>query len=91
MMYKYILIYFAVINLISILINCIDKIKAKHNRWRISERMLWLTAIIGGASGTYITMKVIRHKTKHRSFMIGMPVLVLIQLALIVYLYFYFQ
>lgn len=87
MMYKYILIYFSLINLTGVLINCIDKIKAKHNKWRIRESTLWIIGIIGGATGTYITMKAVRHKTKHRSFMIGMPILMVIQLALLIFLY----
>lgn len=89
MSYKYFLIYFAAANIFGILINCIDKIKAKHNKWRIRESTLWLVGIFGGAAGSYITMKAIRHKTKHKSFMIGMPVLMLIQLAIMVYLCLY--
>ncbi|MFR5876954.1 MAG: DUF1294 domain-containing protein [Eubacterium sp.] len=88
-MYKYILIYFISVNFFGILINLADKNRAKHNKWRIRESTLWLIGIIGGASGTYITMKTIRHKTKHKSFMIGMPMLMVIQTALIILLYFY--
>lgn len=88
-MYKYILIYFISVNFFGILINLADKNRAKHNKWRIRESTLWLIGIIGGAAGTYITMKTIRHKTKHKSFMIGMPMLMVIQTALIILLYFY--
>lgn len=77
---------FALINAISFLINCMDKYKAKHNKWRIKESTLWLFGIIGGATGGYIAMKLIRHKTKHKSFMIGMPILMIIQIIGIVYI-----
>lgn len=90
MMYKYLLIYFAIINILGIAVTCADKIKAEKNLWRIPEKTLWLFGALGGALGTFVCMKMIRHKTKHKSFMIGMPLLVVIQLALI-FLYFYLQ
>ncbi len=77
---------FAVINAISFLINCIDKYKAEHNKWRIKESTLWFFGIIGGATGGYTAMKLIRHKTKHKSFMIGMPILMIIQIIGILYI-----
>jgi uncharacterized membrane protein YsdA (DUF1294 family) len=79
--YEIILIYFLSINIIGAIINIIDKIKAKHHRWRISERVLWLVAIFGGATLSYITMKIIRHKTQHKQFMIGFPILSIIQIV----------
>lgn len=86
-MFKYILIYFAIVNIIGALVNCIDKIKAKNSAWRIPEATLWSLGIIGGALGSYIAMKTIRHKTKHKSFMIGMPILIVIQIALLIYIF----
>lgn len=83
---KIVLVYFAIINLIGLVINITDKIKAKHNKWRIKESTLWLVAIIGGAPLSYLTMKAIRHKTKHKSFMIGFPILSIIDIALLIYL-----
>lgn len=77
---------FTLINALSFLINCIDKYKAKHSKWRIKESTLWLFGFIGGATGGYIAMKLIRHKTKHKSFMIGMPILMIIQIFLVVYI-----
>jgi uncharacterized membrane protein YsdA (DUF1294 family) len=90
-MFKYLLIYLAIINFLGIIVNCIDKIKAKHNKWRIRERTLWLIGLLGGATGSYITMQIIRHKTKHKNFMIIMPILMIIQIVAIIYLYFYIQ
>ena len=61
----------------------IDKFKAKTGRWRVRERTLFLLAALGGALGGIVGMLLFRHKTKHRSFSIGFPVLLLIQLMLI--------
>jgi len=65
----------------------IDKQKAKKQQWRIPERTLWSLAIIGGALGVLIGMRFFRHKTKHRSFTIGMPILLIIHIALL-FIYF---
>ena len=82
-MYNAFFIYFAAINILGALINIIDKIKAQHGRWRISEKALWMCGILGGAPLSYITMKLIRHKTKHKSFMIIMPILTVADIALL--------
>ena len=87
MSFKIILIYFIIINLVGVIINISDKIRAKRDKWRIKESTLWIVALLGGAGGSYLTMKTIRHKTKHISFMVGFPILALLQIALIVYLY----
>ena len=84
---EYLIYYFAFINLIGIIVNIADKIKAKHNKWRIRESILWIIGILGGATGSYITMLIIRHKTKHKSFMLGMPVLALLNIAIFIYLF----
>jgi hypothetical protein len=85
--FKIVLIYFAIINIIGAVVNIIDKIKAKHKKWRIKEKTLWIIGLIGGAPLSFLTMQLIRHKTKHKSFMIGMPILAIAQIALIIYLY----
>lgn len=88
MRFDFILIYFAFVNILSFLINCIDKYKAKHDKWRIKESTLWFLGIIGGATGGYAAMKLVRHKTKHKSFMTGMPLLMIIQIGALTYLFF---
>ncbi len=83
------LVYFAVINVIGILINISDKRRAKKNKWRIKEHTLWSVALLGGSIGSYAAMRLIHHKTKHKSFMIGFPILILIQIiiaAIVIYL-----
>ena len=64
----------------------IDKYRAKHNLWRIPEKTLLLLALLGGALGAYIGMKVFHHKTKHIKFTIIIPLLALIQLAAVFWL-----
>ena len=64
-----------------------DKNKAQSHKWRISEKALFLIAIIGGSIGAIAGMYIFRHKTKHWYFVIGMPLILIIQLvaALLIY------
>jgi len=62
----------------------IDKHKAKKKQWRIPERTLFLSAAIGGSIGAMYGMHLFRHKTKHKSFLFGMPAILALQLLLIV-------
>lgn len=81
-----IIIYLLVINILGFASMAIDKYKAKHNKWRIPEKTLFIFAIIGGSIGSITGMYTFRHKTKHTYFVIGMPAILIIQLALLVYL-----
>ena len=78
-----VLIYFSAISLIASLAAIIDKHKAKKEKWRIPERTLMLLGFFGGALAEYLTMKAIRHKTLHKKFMIGLPLFILIHVAII--------
>ncbi|MFD1735947.1 DUF1294 domain-containing protein [Bacillus salitolerans] len=80
----YILGYIILASCIACLIMCIDKQKAIKQKWRISEKTLWTFAIIGGSLGILVGMSLFRHKTKHRSFQIGIPVLIMLQTALLI-------
>lgn len=71
------------INIYGFALMGIDKNKAKKGQFRISERALWLTAILGGAAGVTLGMNFFRHKTKHSSFRIGLPTILIIQLVLL--------
>ena len=77
---KYLLIYLCIINAISFLLMLIDKQKAKKNRWRIRERTLLGVSAIGGSIGGLLGMYLLRHKTKHLKFAIGIPVFSLLHL-----------
>lgn len=81
-----ILIYLVVMNIIGFAIMGIDKSKAKRGAWRIPEKTLFLIAILGGSIGSILGMKQFRHKTKHKTFTIGMPVILLVQAGIILYL-----
>lgn len=72
-----ILIWLIVINVISVIICIADKIKAKKHKRRISEKTLFLLSFLGGALFMYITMRLIRHKTLHKNFMIGLPAIII--------------
>lgn len=84
---KYIYIYLIAINIIGFFAMFVDKQKAKRNKWRIAEKTLFLLAFIGGSLGTTLGMHTFRHKTKHWYFKFGMPLILLIQLALIFYFF----
>ncbi len=78
--------YIAVISLISIIVCVYDKKISKRGdvKLRIPEKSLFIWSALGGSLAMFITMKLIRHKTKHLSFMIGIPVIFVLQVALIV-------
>ena len=75
--------YFAAINLIGFALMGIDKYKAKKRAFRIPEATLFIVAIIGGSIGSIIGMYTFRHKTKHRSFVYGMPFILILQIILV--------
>ena len=72
-----------VINVLTFVIYGIDKWKAKQGTWRISEATLLLLAVIGGSIGALLGMKVWHHKTMHKKFKYGLPLILLVQIALI--------
>ncbi len=82
-MEKIIIIYLIVINIIGIIVMASDKSKAKHHAFRIPEKVLFLVAIIGGSVGTWAGMYMFRHKTKHWYFVVGMPAILVLQIALV--------
>lgn len=79
---KYFFVYLAAVSLAAVLTTIRDKLAAKNHRRRVPEKTLFLTAALGGSAAMLITMVAIRHKTKHKRFMIGLPVIIAIQTAL---------
>lgn len=78
-----VLIYYLLgINLLTFFVYGIDKWKAKRDRWRIPEATLLMLAALGGSVGALLGMSVFHHKTKHKKFLIGIPLILLAQLAL---------
>ena len=80
-----VLIYLAVINVVTFFMYGIDKWKAKKSKWRIRESALLGLAVLGGSIGAWLGMKVWHHKTQHKKFKYGVPAIIIVQLALIVY------
>ncbi len=78
-LYTAALIYFAALSLITFVITALDKLLAKKNMRRVPEATLLTLALFGGAVSEYITMKLIRHKTLHKKFMVGLPVIIFLQ------------
>ena len=83
---KYLLLYLLLINLIGFLAMFLDKQKAKKGKWRIPESTLLLLAVLGGSIGAWLGMRVWRHKTQHKKFKYGIPVIFILQVALCFYL-----
>ena len=79
------LAYLALISLVSVIVCIYDKIAAKKNpRHRTRERTLLLLSAIGGSVAMLLCMLLIRHKTKHAKFMVGIPVIIALQVALVI-------
>ena len=79
-------IIIAIINIVTFIIYGIDKYKAKKGKWRIPENSLIGLAIIGGSIGAYLGMRVWHHKTMHKKFKYGIPLIIVLQLGLFLYL-----
>lgn len=77
------------LNMFGFIIMGIDKSKAKRKVWRIPESTLFSVALIGGSLGVLTGMYVFRHKTQHKSFVIGIPVIFVIHLILAIFLIFF--
>ena len=78
--------YLAAVNLAAFALMGLDKRRARRGAWRISEKALFLPAVLGGALGGLLGMRVFHHKTKHWYFVWGVPAILLAQLALAVWL-----
>lgn len=80
-----VLAYFITVNVLGLVLFGIDKWKAKHDKWRISEATLLSLTVIGGSIGTWVGMKVWHHKTMHKKFKYGIPLVMVLQLALLLF------
>ena len=86
MLYKLLLAYFLLVNATAFILMMADKIKAKKNRWRIKESTLMLSAALGGSIGALAGMYTFRHKTRHRKFTIGIPAILVLQIAAVIFI-----
>ena len=79
--FQFFLIYLILVNLVAFLLFGLDKRKAQMHRWRISEKALFIPAILGGSIGAILGMHLFHHKTKHWYFRFGLPLILILHLA----------
>ena len=81
------LVWLAVINLLTFIVYGADKRRARQGKWRVPEKTLFLLPLLGGSIGALLGMRVFHHKTKHWYFVWGIPAILLAQIALAVWIY----
>ena len=79
-MKPWLILYLFAVNLAAFALFGADKRKARRNAWRISEKALFLSAVLGGSLGAMIGMRVFHHKTKHWYFVFGIPAILVLQI-----------
>ena len=87
----WIIVYLLAINFLAFMLFAVDKLKAKKRKRRISENALLFVALIGGSLGALMGMKVFKHKIKHNKFRFGIPLILLLHLALALVIYWLFN
>ena len=80
---KFLYIYLIIINLIAVIITVHDKSAAVRGTWRVKERTLLLVAALGGSPAMLLTMLLIRHKTRKAKFMVGIPLIMVLQIVIV--------
>ena len=80
---RLLLYYILIINLYGIIIMYYDKRKSRKNQWRVPEARIFLIAFILGSPGVLLGMYLFRHKTKHMKFILGIPIILVIQVYLL--------
>lgn len=87
-MTKLILLYLLLVNAIAFLLMLVDKQKARKNLWRIPESTLLWAAALGGSIGSLAGMYTFRHKTRHKKFTVGIPVILALQIVLACFIFY---
>lgn len=82
---KVILLYLLIMNAAGFLVMTLDKLFAKRNAWRVPENNLLGIAAFGGSIGVLTAMYIVRHKTRHAKFVIGVPVILIAQIGIVLY------
>ena len=83
---KIVIAYAIIANIVGLSVMGIDKRRAICHKWRIPEKTLFLVSILGGSIGTWAGMYLFRHKTKHVSFVLGIPLILIVQTALLIFM-----
>ena len=84
MIFKTLIVYLVIINIVTFLLFGIDKRRAIKNKWRISEAALLISSLIGGVIGGLLGMSVFHHKTKKMKFKILMPLILMLHICIII-------
>lgn len=84
-MEKFIIIYLAIMNALGLCMMFADKQKAKNHSWRTPEKVLFMVSLLGGSLGTWAGMYLFRHKTKHWYFVVFMPIIFFVHLAILIF------
>lgn len=85
--YMFIFLLFTIINIAGFILSGIDKFKARRSLWRIPESTFFWLVLMGGAPGVYLGLLFFRHKTRHLSFMLGIPLIFAFQVLVIILVY----
>ncbi|MBQ3331441.1 MAG: DUF1294 domain-containing protein [Ruminococcus sp.] len=80
---KFLYLYLIIINLLAVIVTVRDKIAAVRGHWRVKEKLLLLIAALGGSPAMLLTMLLIRHKTRKAKFMVGIPLIMILQLVIV--------
>ena len=81
-----VLIYLVIVNIVGFAMMGIDKKRAIRGAWRIPEASFFMAAILGGSIGSILGMRTFRHKTKHWYFKYGMPAILILQIAIVIFI-----
>ena len=81
----YTIVYLAAVSLWAVCLVLYDKRAARRGLWRVRERTLMLVSVLGGSVAMLVAMRIIRHKTKHAKFMFGIPVIIVLQIAAVIF------
>ncbi|MGE5629755.1 MAG: DUF1294 domain-containing protein [Caulobacteraceae bacterium] len=87
---KEIAVYLAAVNILGFVIMGIDKSKSKRHKWRISESSIFVVGLLGGGIGVLLGMSFFRHKTKHLKFMLGIPLVIILNIIIFGYVIYKF-
>ena len=79
--------YLSAVSILAIGLTLYDKSAARRGAWRVKEITLLLVSAVGGSVAMYVVMRFARHKTKHAKFMIGIPVIIVLQIAAVLFVW----
>ena len=85
---KVIILYLIIINATGFVFCAYDKWAAKKGNWRIPEKTLFIISLLGGSPVMFLSMRLLRHKTRHKRFMFGIPLIIVLQIFLIIGIYY---